>query len=256
MRADLHIHTKYSCDSEAEIEQYIKQAIDLNMWMICFTDHVDFNKNDYGYNYYTPEKFFENYNYVKEKYNNQIKICAGIEFSEPHLYAEKLSQLSRNYPYDYIIGSVHWIENMFPCQKVREKYSAKEFYTLYWEEVLNTVKQGGFDSLGHIDFPKRYYGEIYYSEGKMNEIFKYLLDKNIVIEINTSSLRKGYSDTMPGDELLEIYKANGGQYVTIGSDAHETKDLGADIHIAKKLVEDLSLQEVVYEKRQRIIIME
>lgn len=177
MRADLHIHTKYSCDSKAEIEQYIKQAINM-------------------------------------------KICAGIEFSEPHLYAEKLNQLSENYPYDYIIGSIHWVGKMFPCQKVREQYSAKEFYTLYWEEVLNAVKQGGFDSLGHIDFPKRYYGEIYYSAEMMNEIFKYLLDKNMVIEINTSSLRKGYSETMPGDELLEIYKANGGRYVTIGSDAH------------------------------------
>ena len=140
MRADLHIHTKYSCDSEAEIEQYVKQAIDIKMQMICFTDHVDFNKNDYGYNYYNPEMFFENFNYMKEKYRNHLSIRAGIEFSEPHLYAEKLNQLSKNYPYDYIIGSVHWIGNMFPCQKVREQYSAKEFYTLYWEEVLNTVK--------------------------------------------------------------------------------------------------------------------
>ena len=45
-------------------------------------------------------------------------------------YASKLEQLSV-YPYDYIIGSIHWIGNMFPCQKVREQYSAKEFYNMY-----------------------------------------------------------------------------------------------------------------------------
>ena len=50
----------------------------------------------------------------------------------------------------------------------------------------------------------------------------------MVIEINPSSLRKGYNETMPGKELLEIYKACGGRYVTIGSDAHEVKDLGAE----------------------------
>lgn len=255
MITDLHIHTEFSCDSEADMEQYIKRAMNQKMHMICFTEHVDFNKDDYGYNYYMPDRFFEKYNLMKEKYNDFIRVYAGIEFGEPHLYADKLKQLSI-YPYDYIIGSIHWIGNMFPCQKVREQYSAKEFYTLYWEEVLNTVKQGGFDSLGHIDFPKRYYGEIYYSEARIKDIFKRLLDKNMVIEINTSSLRKGYSETMPGKELLEIYKDCGGTYITVGSDAHEIKDIGADNDIAKELIKDFAFQEVIYEHRNRIIVTE
>ena len=175
---------------------------------------------------------------------------AGIEFGEPHLYADKLKQLS-GYPYDFIIGSIHWIGDMFPCQRVREQYSAKEFYTLYWEEVLKTVEQGGFDALGHIDFPKRYYGEIYYSEAKLKEIFKILLDKDMVIEINTSSLRKGHSETMPGRELLEIYRDCGGRYVTVGSDAHEVRDIGADNETAKSLIKGFDLQEVIYENRNR-----
>lgn len=253
MKADLHIHTAFSCDSEADMEQYVKQAIELQMQMLCFTDHVDLNPDDYGYNYYDPTAYFEKFNAVKAIYGNQIKLCAGIEFGEPHLYGEKLAQLTK-YPYDYIIGSIHWIGNMFPCQRVREQYSAKEFYTLYWEEVLRTVKHGGFDALGHIDFPKRYYGEIYYTEAKLQEIFKYLLEKDMIIEINTSSLRKGYNETMPGKELLEIYKDCGGKYVTIGSDAHEVKDLGADMDAAESLMKDLSLQQVVYENRKRIIL--
>lgn len=250
---DLHVHTEHSCDSDADMELYVKHAIDLNVETICFTDHVDFNKNDYGYNYYNSEKFFEKYNKIKEEYGNSIDLCAGIEFGEPHLYAKELSEMSKK-PYDFIIGSIHWIGNMFPCQKVREQYRAKEFYSLYWEEVLKTVKQGGFDSLGHIDFPKRYYGEIYYTETILNEIFKYLLDKDMVMEINTSSLRKGHAQTMPGIDLLEIYKANGGQYITIGSDAHVVEDLGADYKEAKTLVEKVGLREVIYENRKRILI--
>lgn len=253
MITDLHIHTEFSCDSEADMEQYVKLAINKKIQMLCFTDHVDSNQNDYGYNYYMPENFFEKFNYIKASYNNLIKIYAGIEFGEPHLYADKLKQLSM-YPYDYIIGSIHWIGDMFPCQKVREQHSAKEFYTLYWEEVLSAVKQGGFDSLGHMDFPKRYYGEIYYSEAKIKDIFKLLLDKDMVIEINTSSLRKGLNETMPGKELLEIYKDCGGKYVTVGSDAHEIKDVGADDNVAQKLISDLALQRVAYVQRKRIIL--
>ncbi|MDO5157011.1 MAG: histidinol-phosphatase, partial [Eubacteriales bacterium] len=114
------------------------------------------------------------------------------------------------------------------------------------------VKQGGFDALGHIDFPKRYYGEIYYEEKMMNEIFKYLLDKDMIIEINTSSLRKGHDETMPGIDMLQIYKENGGKYITVGSDAHEEKDLAADNKIAKKHISDLGLQEVIYIGRKRV----
>ena len=250
---DLHVHTENSCDSEADMEFYVKKAIDLNVDTICFTDHVDYNKNDYGYNYYNSEIFFEKYNKVNAKYSNFIDLYAGIEFGEPHLYARELAELSKK-SYDFIIGSIHWIGNMFPCQKVREQFTAKEFYDLYWEEVLKTVKQGGFNSLGHLDFPKRYYGEIYYRETILNEIFKYLLDKDMTLEINTSSLRKGHKETMPGIELLEIYKANGGQFITIGSDAHVVEDLCADYQIAKTLVEKVGLQEVIYKKRKQILI--
>lgn len=253
MLTDLHIHTEFSCDSEADMEEYVKQAIEKKMQMLCFTDHVDLNPNDYGYNYYLPGKYFEKFNRIKEEYKNQITMYTGIEFGEPHLYADTLKQLSK-YPYDFIIGSIHWIGDMFPCQKVREQYSAKEFYTLYWKEMLRTVKQGGFDALGHMDFPKRYYGEIYYSEPEIKEIFKVLLDKDMVIEINTSSLRKGHSETMPGKELLQMYRDCGGQYVTIGSDAHEVKDVGADYEVAQKLVRECALQTVVYEQRKRSIV--
>lgn len=250
---DLHVHTEYSCDSESDMELYVKKAIDLNIDSICFTDHVDLNENDYGFNYYNPENFFEKYNKINEEYGTNIDIFAGIEFGEPHLYAKELGELSKN-PYDFIIGSIHWIGNLFPCQNVRDKYSAKEFYSLYWEEVLKTVKQGGFDTLGHIDFPKRYYGEIYYKKTILSEIFKYLVDKDMTIEINTSSLRKGHIETMPGIDLLELYKSNGGQYITIGSDAHIVDDLAADYKIAKNLLEKVGLREVIYKNRKRILV--
>ena len=253
MKTDYHIHTEFSCDSEAKMETYIKQALERDIRMLCFTDHVDLNLDDYGYNYYNPEKYFETFREVKETYGEQLTLCSGIEFGEPHLYGDALKRLWA-YPYDFIIGSIHWIGNMFPCQKVREQYLAKEFYTLYWKEVLNTVKQGGFDALGHIDFPKRYYGEIYYVESELREIFNRLLDKDRIIEINTSSLRKGHSETMPGKDLLQIYADCGGQYVTIGSDAHVEQDVGVDYEAAKALAEGLGLRQVVYRERKRVVL--
>ena len=254
MYADLHIHTAFSCDSDADMEQYIIQAIDQKMQMICFTDHVDLNPHDYGYLYYKPEAFLEMCRGLQAKYGHLIRIGTGIEFGEPHLYPDQLKELS-SLPYDFIIGSIHWIQDMFPDPKTRARYSAKEFFSIYWKEMLQTVKHGGFDALGHVDFPKRYYGELYYSENQVREIYKHLLDQDMVIEINTSSLRKGLDETMPGRELLEIYKDCGGGFVTIGSDAHLVEDVGADSAIAQKLIRDFGFQEVVYAQRQRILCL-
>lgn len=59
---------------------------------------------------------------------------------------------------------------------------------------------------------------------------------------------------MPGKELLGIYKANGGKYVTIGSDAHVVEDVGANYASARCLLEEIGLQEVIYRQRKQQII--
>lgn len=87
------------------------------------------NINDYGYNYYSADRFWSRFDEI-QSIHPAVEILAGIEFGEPHLYEKYLKELAK-YPYDFVIGSVHWIGDMFPCQKVREQYSAKEFYTLY-----------------------------------------------------------------------------------------------------------------------------
>lgn len=253
MVSDFHVHTSLSCDSTAEMSEYIAFAKKSNIGAICFTEHVDFNKNDSGYRYYDAERFFDVYQSNYNEYEENPRIYAGIEFSEPHLYGDELSKLSV-YPYDFILGSVHWVGNMFPCHEVRQRYSAKEFFERYWKEVYEMVKHGGFDCVSHMDFPKRYYQEVYYQRAMMKEIFEIMLDKNIVLEVNTSPGRKGYTYTMPGKELLEIYKECGGKYVTIGSDAHAVSDLGANYYDAKALVEEMHLESVIFQQRKMVVL--
>ena len=111
------------------MEDYILEAKKKSITTICFTEHVDLNINDYGYNYYSADRFWSRFDEI-QSIHPAVEILAGIEFGEPHLYEKYLKELAK-YPYDFVIGSVHWIGDMFPCQKVREQYSAKEFYTLY-----------------------------------------------------------------------------------------------------------------------------
>ena len=77
-----------------------------------------------------------------------------------------------------------------------------------------------------------------------------MINNNICLEINTSSLRKGLTESMPGKEILSIYKSRGGKYVTVGSDAHKPEDLAADHLYAKKLIEYYNFNEVIFTQRQ------
>lgn len=41
MLSDFHVHSKFSADSDENLENIINKAISLNMKDICITDHQD-----------------------------------------------------------------------------------------------------------------------------------------------------------------------------------------------------------------------
>jgi len=248
---DMHVHTKFSCDSDANLEAYCLQAIEKGLHAICFTEHVDHNKNDYGYGYYNAEGFFKEFLPLKEKFQDKLTLLSGIEFSEPHLYQDELSELSK-LPYDFILGSVHyWYQDMFPSSMVKADIPVKTCYEHYWSEVLAAIKAGGFDVLAHLDFPKRYYHELIIDSDKLHQICGEMARNDICLELNTSSLRKNAAEAMPDRELLSIYQSCGGKYITIGSDAHSADELSADYLYAKKLIDYFGFEEVIFKRRSK-----
>lgn len=246
---DLHLHTLISCDSDETMEAYLPEAAAKGLKTLCFTDHVDLNKNDYGYGIYDADRYFQNLTDARRTAKGKIELLSGFEFGETHLYPGELSHLLKK-PYDFVIGSIHWVRDLFPDPGVRARISAKEFFHMYWQEMLLMVRAGGFDSLAHIDFPKRYYGELYIDQKMLDEILKCLIDSEIALEINTSSLRKGLSEAMPGREILEKYVSLGGKYVTVGSDSHMAQDIGSDFDFARRMIDEFRLQEVVFRERK------
>lgn len=246
MKCDLHVHTHYSEDSTETMDNHCKQAIKLNLNCICFTEHVDFNPHDIGFGYYKINDYFDEFNRIKDKYSDKLKILAGIEFGEPHIYKKEFDELLK-YPYDFIIGSLHWwYGDMFASEMVKRNVPVEMCYDHYWNEMYKMVSYGGFDCVGHFDFPKRYYKKLLYNEAELKDIFMEIEKNNLVIEINTSSLRKGLSENMPNDDILKLYN---GKYYTTGSDAHSAGELYNDIE--KMSIPD---KNQVYFKDRKMIL--
>ena len=103
MRADCHMHTYFSGDSEAKPED------------ICFTDHedIDYFCDDIEF-VFDPETYFKELGALKEKYKEKLDIRIGVEFGlQPHL-AKKAKAFTAANPYDFVIGSMHVVGGKDP----------------------------------------------------------------------------------------------------------------------------------------------
>ena len=255
MLNDLHVHTAFSADSDTPLAAYCQRAVELGMGCVCFTDHLDCHPLDSGCGYYDPQAYFEAIETVREQYGGRIRILAGVEFAEPHLHPDLLREY-QTYPYDFIIGSIHWVGDLFPSRMQREGIPFMAYTDGYFREVYCAVRHGGFQSLGHLDFPKRYFGKSPLDTGLIEDIFRLMAEREILLEINTSALRKGLREPMPSRELLRMYRDAGNRDVTIGSDAHFVEDLAADNQVAQALIQELGLREVVFLQKQRVPVQD
>ena len=79
MRADCHMHTYFSGDSEAKPEDMVLAAIDKGLEAICFTDHedIDYFCDDIEF-VFDPETYFKELGALKEKYKEKLDIRIGV----------------------------------------------------------------------------------------------------------------------------------------------------------------------------------
>ena len=59
-----------------------------------------------------------------------------------------------------------------------------------------------------------------------DEIFHFLIRRNISLEVNTGGMQHGLSEPNPSYELLQRYYDLGGRMITLGADSHTTANVG------------------------------
>ena len=250
-RRDMHVHSSFSDDSREPMEAQCERALALGLDALCFTEHMDFDA--LSLDYYDPDAYFAELGRLREVYAGRLTLLAGLELSEPHNHPKALEQARRR-PYDFILGSVHyWLGGLFPSQMRDRKMDLRRCCEAYWAEMLKMARCGGFDCVAHLDFPKRFFLRLEYDPNLLDEIFEAMLQNGLLLEINTSSLRRGCGEPMPGEALLRQYIARGGRHVTLGSDAHRAEELYEGVKGARDLAEGLGLEVVGFKEREMVV---
>ena len=279
MRADYHVYTAFSDDSTYPMEDVVRDAIARGIAELCFTEHVDYGiKKDWDEPGEMPvrkggvgepaEMLLANADYpryyeavcaMQEKYAGQICIRFGLEFGAQAHTIPRYEALFRRYPFDFIILSVHEIEDReLWNQDFQRGRSQQEVNERYYEELLYLVRHfHDYSVLGHMDLVTRYDLAGAYPFEKLRPVLTEILSTVIAdgkgIELNTSSHRYGLSDLTPSRNILRLYHELGGRILTIGSDSHKPDHLGAYIDEGKAELRTLGFREFcTFERMQPI----
>lgn len=266
--ADCHLHSSFSGDSEAPMEDMVLQGISQGLSLMCFTEHHDLSFPDSpdgpGSAFLLdPDRYQKEFVRLREKYGDRIRLLFGVELGLQPAVRRENELFAQSFDFDFIIGSTHICRGKDPYYPAfYQGKSEEEAYREYFEAVLENVSSfSDFDSCGHLDYAVRYgpNRDTYYSYERykdiLDEILKCLIQKEKALELNTGGLKSGMRDFHPCREVLRRYRSLGGELITIGSDSHDPAHIAREFDLAAQALKECGFKYyAVYEKRKPVLM--
>ncbi len=254
---DLHIHIERGPYTVQWIERFINQAVKMNLSEINLLEHSirikEFHpcfKEAREYSSYQENWFrgkensahtFEEYRALINEIRGReypIKVNFGLEVCWFEQHADEIRNLVLDGFLDYVLGSVHWVDNWTFNQR-KYQWKNKDYnhiYKRYFEMENSLIESGIFDIIAHPDLI-RCHG--LYPDYDLTETYHSLAENavknNVMIEMNTTRGRQiGINEAFFSAALAE------GARFSTGSDAHCPEDVGkgikeAFVFISRKL---------------------
>lgn len=263
---DQHLHSNHSFDCQTPPEDNVRAAIDRGLSGLTFTEHFDPHPEEWRECIYDHEAYTRTIHRLRNEFGDRIAIGQGVEVG---YYRERLDftlDFLSEGDFDLVILSLHAIDHrLLHHRQSWDGLSVADASRRYFEHLLEAVDfcrstnaHNGtvFNVLGHLDLVKRYSHRFFGQESieehidLIDRILRLCLEARMVPEINTSTLRQGLKEPMPGLILLKQWSRIGGTCVSLGSDAHRAADVGAGFEEAIRIARLSGLTELsVFEKR-------
>lgn len=231
-RFNLHTHTLL-CDGSDSAEDMVRSAISCNCEGIGFSghSHLEF-AGGWCMSPENTQEYIREILCLKEKYKKDIEIRLGIEY-------DFYSELDTT-KFEYIIGSVHYVEkngHFIPVDETAElldadikKYYNGDYFAFcsdYYKNLSLVYEKTHCDIVGHFDLVSKFNennrlfdeNDARYRNAAF-ETADALMNENVIFEINTGAISRGYRKfPYPARFILE-YLAQKNARITVTTDTH------------------------------------
>lgn len=236
---DTHTHTLRCGHASGRDEEYVEAAMTAGLAALAITDHVPFywlpaEQHDPTLAMAPEElpRYVDAVLDLKHRYRGRIEILLGLEADYVAGKEERLAELLACYPFDVVLGSVHWLDgwwvdapNSVPRYR-RGQGETDRIWARYADELLGAIRSGLFDVIPHIDLPKKFgFRPRVPFAGRQDEIVAALAASRCAVELSSAGRRRPVGEDYPGPELLgELVRA--GVPLVLSSDAHSPLEVG------------------------------
>ncbi|OKP95430.1 histidinol phosphate phosphatase domain-containing protein [Paenibacillus sp. P46E] len=195
----------------------------------------------------------------KEKWRHEgIELRLGIEADYFPGCEQELSRILAEQPYDYVIGSVHFVDGWGfdnpATQTYFEQFDLEALYDRFFEIVGNAITSRLFDIVAHLDNLKafNYRPDEQRLLSSYERIADLLIAHDTATEINAGMVyRYPIQEMCPSPAFLAVLAAKGVLFTT-STDAHFPEDLGGYTDQQLGLLKQAGIRDIVtFHNRQR-----
>lgn len=257
--SDYHMHTLLCLHAWGEPVDYAAKAARVGLKEIGFSDHAPRIKDgldDWRMKQNQLEIYVESVRRAQKEYPMlEIKLALEVDYLPDE--EEWIRDLANHFSWDYLIGSVHYINKDWAIDdpdQISEwsEQSADAIWVAYIERLTQAVNARLFDIVGHSDLCKKF---AFYPQKDLSALWRCFLlavkENNMAIELNTAGLHKDCQEIYPSPSILTQAKALNIP-ITFGSDAHRPEEVGRDFSKAVQLAQQVGYEYFTcFSKRQQ-----
>lgn len=253
---DYHMHTPRCNHASGSIIDYAEAALHHGLHEIGISDH---SPMPHGFDAEWRMDRCELDNYLEEVYQVQaimrprgLTVRCGLEADYHPSAVDYIQSLLAYHDWDYVIGSVHFIDNWgFDNPDEQDgwgRWDLTEAWCAYFDAVAESASVGLFDIIGHPDLLKKYGhcqpddSAVHAAEDRMLQAVK---SADITLEISAAGLRKPVAEIYP--RSLMVGKAAKLKIpFAYGSDAHAPQDVSHAMQDCLQCLNQHGIQHIAY----------
>jgi len=258
--SSLHTHTVF-CDGKDDVKTMCMAAYEKGLVSVGFSSHAPVGKTGLKTTWHMKDEKLVSYinevNAARFRWKRNLPVYLGLEVDYIKGLRSPSDRDIKDLNLDYTIGSVHYLTpprgEPFtvdgPLEELenglRDGYNGdgEAMLNAYWDNVLEMVKSGGFDILGHLDLVRKNHKKARCFEldtadylRRVEEIVRAVSSSGLVVEANTGGINRGYvTDTYPSLPVLRLLRKYNVP-VMISADAHRAADLDGHYSVARKIM--------------------